>query len=135
MSNKMSVFAVALAVCFLCLTAWGQPFYVSPKGDDKNAGTADKPFKTIERAKEAVHGARATIKGDIEVFLGGGTYTMADTLCFVAEDGGTDRLHQANAVGLVVPGRRRLVKIALAHDRNSSRVPAVQWKHRPGNSW
>jgi len=101
MTNKVSVFAVALAVCFLCLTAWGQPFYVSPKGDDANPGTADKPFKTIGRAQLAVNDVRVSAKGKIEVLLGGGTYVLSDSQWFMS-DGGSDKDHAV--IYKAVPG-------------------------------
>jgi len=43
----------ALLVLFSC-TSLGSEFYVSPSGDDRNPGTRVKPFRTLERARDAV---------------------------------------------------------------------------------
>jgi len=50
-----------------CSVPIGQRYYVSPTGDDTDAGSADAPWRSLERAAEAVE------PGDA-VFLGGGTY-------------------------------------------------------------
>ena len=46
-------------------------FFVAPTGNDKNPGTLEKPFATVQRAQEAV------APGDT-VYLRGGTYVMKD---------------------------------------------------------
>ncbi len=62
-------------------------FYVSKEGSDKNDGTAEKPFATIQKAKKAV---RDTIKEgldeDIKVVISGGTYKLQKPLTFNAND-------------------------------------------------
>jgi hypothetical protein len=72
----------ALSVCSACVCT-GQPYYVSPVGDDANAGTLEKPFATLQRAQRA---ARQKQGG---VFLRGGTYYLPETLVFTAQDSGT----------------------------------------------
>lgn len=67
-----------------------QSFYVSPLGDDNNAGTSDLPFRTIEKAKQAVRGVNSSMTGDIYVYLKDGTYTLSDTLTFNSLDSGAD---------------------------------------------
>ena len=47
-------------------------FYVATDGSDKNAGSLDSPFASVQRAQQAA------APGDT-VFLRGGTYTMAET--------------------------------------------------------
>ena len=44
-------------------------FFVAPTGNDKDPGTLEKPFATVQRAQAAV------VPGDT-VYLRGGTYVM-----------------------------------------------------------
>lgn len=61
-------------------------FSVSPAGDDAAPGTADRPFRTIERAQRAVRGANAD--GNVVVMLASGEYRLDRPLAFAAVDGG-----------------------------------------------
>jgi hypothetical protein len=65
--------------------------FVSPVGDDANAGTVDAPVKTLERAQVLLRTqiARALPVGGITVWLRGGTYTLASTLELNPLDSGT----------------------------------------------
>lgn len=63
-------------------------FYVSPGGNDANPGAKDKPFATIEKAKQAVRAINRDMAGDIVVELHGGTYALDRTLVFDAADSG-----------------------------------------------
>lgn len=65
-------------------------FYVATNGNDKNDGSMQKPFKTIERAKEAVSEANKNMTGDIKVYLREGTYRLDNTINFNENDGGTN---------------------------------------------
>ena len=65
------------------LPAFAQPYYISPDGSDKNPGTLEKPFATLQRAQQAVE------KMPGAVFLRGGTYYLPETLVFTAQDSGT----------------------------------------------
>lgn len=50
-------------------------FYVSTKGDDKNDGSKEAPFRTIERAAEAVNAV--TDKNALTVVIGAGEYRVS----------------------------------------------------------
>ena len=63
--------------------------YVSASGNDSNQGTKDKPFKTIERAKEEVRKINKKMTGDIVVNLLG-EFFIDETLTFDAEDSGSN---------------------------------------------
>lgn len=52
--------------------AAGASWYVAPEGDDKEAGSLEKPFATVQRAEHAVS------PGDT-VFVRGGTYRMRES--------------------------------------------------------
>ena len=72
--------------------------YVAPDASDENPGTAEKPFRTLVRAREAVRKINANMTGDIVVMLRGGTYAIERTLIFDAVDsgnGGHDVIYRA----------------------------------------
>ena len=64
-------------------------FYVAVDGDDSNDGSFEKPFATIERAKEAVRGLDKTGRTGITVAVKAGEYLVSN-LTFTAEDSGTE---------------------------------------------
>ena len=66
-------------------------FYVSPTGSDQGDGSLQKPFKTIERAQQAIRSYLSSHKvplGGIAVWLRAGTYQLANTLTFTSADSG-----------------------------------------------
>lgn len=66
-------------------------FYVSPEGDDSAEGTADRPFRTIERAQQAVRQWKQSHKmtRDIRVVIAPGVYRLDKPLFFGPEDAGS----------------------------------------------
>lgn len=56
--------------------------YVSESGNDSADGTISAPLATISGAKEKAK----SISGDVEVLFRAGTYTIADTVSFTADD-------------------------------------------------
>ncbi len=68
-------------------------YYVDNNGSDSNDGSKQAPFKTIQKAKDAV---RTLIRegklpeGGAKVYLREGTYYMYDSLVFGLEDSGTE---------------------------------------------
>ncbi len=93
-------FMVSLVLAFLsllsCLPAAAHAaaiqaaLYVAPDGNDDNSGTAEKPFQTFDRARQAVRKINTQMTGDILVVLSGGTYPVR-TLSFDAADSGTGK--------------------------------------------
>ena len=67
-------------------------FYVSTTGKDTNPGTLDSPFKTLEKAQEAVRQLKS-VNGlppeGLTINLRGGIYPITETLQFTSEDAGT----------------------------------------------
>jgi len=61
--------------------------FVAPNGNDKNPGTLDKPFATLERAQQAAR--KVAGREAVTVMLRGGTYYLAEPLGFSAADSGT----------------------------------------------
>jgi Right handed beta helix region len=63
-------------------------FYVAPDGDDSQAGTAESPFATLERARDAVR--QAGQEGEpATVYLRGGVYARDKTFALSTEDSGS----------------------------------------------
>ena len=67
-------------------------FYVAPDGDNSNPGTIDKPFATIEGARDALRALKESngIGPDgAVVYLRGGNYAISETISFDQRDSGT----------------------------------------------
>ena len=65
-------------------------FFVAVNGDDTANGTLDAPFKTLEKARQAVREVNKNMTGDIKVYLREGVYYLPETLSFDDGDGGTN---------------------------------------------
>lgn len=94
-------FAAAMVLALTPDVAWSQTeglvrptveFRVSPSGDDNGPGTAAVPFRTLERARDAVR--KASAKSDVVVRVGDGIYRLDAPLRLSAADGG----HNGNRV-------------------------------------
>ncbi len=63
-------------------------YYVSPVGSDLAEGTIQAPFKTLEKARDAVRGlSKVERRQNIRVILRGGTYFMKRPFVLNVEDG------------------------------------------------
>jgi len=80
--------AISLACCLHAAPAVFREFYVSPRGADINPGSADRPFLTVARARDAVRGINRQMTGDVVVYLRGGVYPLRAPLEFQAADSG-----------------------------------------------
>lgn len=84
--------ATIAAIIWLAYPAIGGDFYVAPDGKDANPGTADKPFATVARARDAVRQkVAAGLEHDVVVSIRGGVYPQTETLVFGPEDSGTEK--------------------------------------------
>ena len=63
-------------------TAFAQPYYVAPSGNDANSGTLSRPFATLDRAQKAARLRPGS------VFLRQGTYYLREPLVFTSEEFG-----------------------------------------------
>jgi len=64
--------------------------FVSPDGDDAGSGTRERPFKTLERARDAVRTFNGGMHGCITVYLRGGAYALERPLELDSRDSGTN---------------------------------------------
>jgi hypothetical protein len=99
-------------------------FCVSPAGNDAQAGTVEKPFATLARARDAVrvlkkHG----LQKDITVLVRGGTYWLPEPLAFGPEDSGAEACSVTYAAA---PGEGPVL---------SGGRPITGWKKGAGSFW
>jgi Right handed beta helix region len=81
--------------------------YVSPTGNDANAGTTPMaPLRTLARARDVVRTLNTAMTDDIVVSLADGTYQLAETLTMDARDSGTGG---HNVVWTAASGARPLI--------------------------
>jgi hypothetical protein len=94
-------------------------FYVAPTGSDAAQGTVDRPFRTLERARDAVREAGrwarepdGTLRRDLIVEIAGGTYELKEPLTLDARDSGTGEhpvvWKAASAEPVVISGGKRI---------------------------
>jgi hypothetical protein len=88
---KIHCFFIA---CFLLASAvvaaaQGSQFYVSPQGDNANAGTLKKPFASLAKARDAVRATKKAERGGMTVYLRGGTHYLGKPFVLKAIDSGT----------------------------------------------
>ena len=96
--------------------------YVSPDGDDNNAGTLSAPFKTIERARNAVRDIIAQgMTSDVAVILRGGIYYLSETLTFDDRDSGNNGY---NVIYTNYPGEEPIL---------DGGIPITNWEQYSGN--
>jgi len=93
--------AATLGILFFCLSviSLSADFYVSPKGSDRNPGSKQKPFATLERARDAARSVKH--ESAVTIWLSGGTYTRSSSFVLSAEDSGAA---SAPVVYRAVPG-------------------------------
>jgi hypothetical protein len=84
----------------------GPVFYVSPVGSDADPGTIDRPFETLERARQAVRQVIATMHADVVVYLRGGRYQLQSTFSLDQADSGRSGF---NVIYQSYPGEMAIV--------------------------
>lgn len=137
----LQISAIGLIVALVPgrLPAAEADFHVSPGGDDAHAGTAEQPFATLSRAREAVRQRiDAGLQGDVTVLIHGGTYRIDEPLVFGPGDSGTEEhaIVYAAAPGedVRISGGREITGWTVQEDGTwSATLPDVrngQWSFR-----
>jgi len=77
-------------------------FYVSPAGNDAHPGTADQPWASLTRARDAVRGLKAQgpLTETVRIHVADGSYPLAEPLVLTPDDSGTAQaavVYQATA--------------------------------------
>lgn len=88
---KKSLSAI-LTATLLAGSTMGTEFHVAPNGGDANPGTAEKPFASLEKARDAIRAAKAAnsgkLKEAVNVVLHGGDYVLTQTFELTPQDSG-----------------------------------------------
>lgn len=67
-------------------------YYISPDGSDRNPGTLEKPFRTLEKARDVLRditpGERSRMEEDVTIYLRGGSYPVSEPIVFTDADSG-----------------------------------------------
>lgn len=119
----------------------GHVFYVAPAGDDTASGTdIDRPFRTLQRARDAVRQLKAggSLDAPVTVYLRGGHHALTEPLVLEPVDSGTAAcpvLYRAyaNEQPVITGGRRIAGWTRQQDDVWTAEVPAVkagQWDFR-----
>ena len=100
-------------------------FYISPKGNDTNPGTQKAPFRSLEKARDAVRSVRNNEKEKpVTVYISGGNYYLEKPVVFGPEDSGNGRgpiIYKAVAgEEPVFTGSQRLNKWRLLKDKTKA---------------
>ena len=87
----ITLLALLFVSCFASSRAMNpfpeKVFYISPTGDDENAGTKDHPFATLERAILAI---RENPGGPVTIYLREGYYPLHRTIVLQDSDSTPD---------------------------------------------
>jgi hypothetical protein len=83
--KPITLFALAAFASFVSAAE----LYVSPDGNDSNAGTKKAPFLTLEKARDAARELKTKSKEEIIIRLADGSYPMTKTLELTSADSGT----------------------------------------------
>lgn len=97
---------LTFTIALLALPSWLQSaeLHVAPTGADTNPGTVEKPFATLERARDAVRKLKIqSPKLKAEIVVRGGIYELPQTLKLDATDSGTQ---DAPALWRAYPGEQ-----------------------------
>ncbi len=90
----MRLVALLYLAALACVDAQGAvTLFVSPQGRDDWPGTHDRPFASVQRARDALRELRAAgrIGGPVTVYLRDGMHVLSETLVLGPEDSGTPR--------------------------------------------
>ncbi|TAE89477.1 MAG: right-handed parallel beta-helix repeat-containing protein, partial [Verrucomicrobia bacterium] len=88
--SRIFLFAACACMAYGAETRPHAPreFFVACHGSDTNPGTAAKPFRSLEKARDAVRPLLPGMQGDIIVTIRGGEYPVRKAIHFGPEDSG-----------------------------------------------
>lgn len=91
--NHLKIILFSSLILIVTLQSAAITIYVSPSGNDSNAGTKENPLASLAGARDKVKSIRLQIKSkaeNIEIIIAGGEYFMNEPLKFQPEDAGTN---------------------------------------------
>ncbi len=87
----MTFCAIISLFALLSASSVKMEFFLSPSGSDRNPGTREKPFRSLEHARDALRDMRKTQDlppGGAIIWVGKGTYRLDSTFRLDSVDGG-----------------------------------------------
>ncbi|MGD9495124.1 MAG: right-handed parallel beta-helix repeat-containing protein [Armatimonadota bacterium] len=116
LATTFAALTAALRLVVICMVSApaaaqepGASLYVAPGGSDDSTGTRERPFATLERARDAIRAMKAAQglpDGGVTVWLAGGRHPRTAAFELSAEDSGTAR---APIVYRAIPGARPVI--------------------------
>jgi hypothetical protein len=92
-SIRESAVRAIVVACLLSITtaASAAELYVAPNGNDANPGTAEQPFATLTKARNAIRAlkAKGPLAEPVRVNVADGTYAVTEPLVLEPQDSGT----------------------------------------------
>jgi len=79
---------IPIAIPTVTPTPLQYEFHVAVNGDDSNPGTIDKPFATLEHARDVIREISSGMQEPILVYVHGGTYFVREPIEFAKADSG-----------------------------------------------
>lgn len=119
---KMHFLPVLLSLFFVSRMN-GQTIYVSPKGNDKNQGTKEKPVFSFEKAQTLAR--KSPKNASVEIFFANGTYYLSQTIKFTAEDNKASVSYKAEEEGKAVLSGGSLLHLKWQQGENKIFVATV----------
>ena len=94
MSRLLLVISILIFVCSSCVDNKREKemvFYVSVNGDNNNSGTLNKPFKSLEKARDTIRKLKKAnkINSSVKVRLLAGEYMLRKPFILKPDDSGT----------------------------------------------
>jgi len=121
-----SILILSLAIFPTCpLFAADAPaeFYISPEGSDENPGTFEKPLATLAGARDLIRKNKASLSGNITVYLKDGSYTLREPFVLESQDSPAG---SAALLFAAAPGANPLL---------TGGVPVTGWTKQSDNRW
>jgi hypothetical protein len=111
-------------------TPSGPGFYMSPTGNDSNAGTIDAPFATLARAQQAME--NSSIKA---TYVEAGTYHLSSSLHLTAADNGeTWQYYPPNGVNSAVLDGGNSVDLIYLDGTSNVTINGLSLQHSLNNA-
>lgn len=94
---RYACYLIIVGVNLACWSPTSQgkiEFYVATNGDDFNIGTKEKPFKSLESARQAVREIRqnGSLDKPATIWIRGGTYYRTKTFALTKQDSGMEQV-------------------------------------------
>ena len=105
-----------LLCCAIEASLVARDYYVSPEGSDDNAGSKQKPFASVTRARDAIREAGIAGREPVNVIMADGIYLLDESFTLESQDSGSENariVYRAENEGkAIVSGATRITGLA-----------------------